>query len=116
MNEQLISDLMQESFKVALFLAMPVVLYQLAREGDPAVGRANLVGFFTILALVTLVVFSFKGVMDETAMMRSGLLVPFVLLGTWIGMASFNPATVHLHRRFALGFLLAVSVMIVVVG
>jgi uncharacterized membrane protein YfcA len=94
----------------------PVVLYQLAREGDPAVGRANLVGFFTILALVTLVVFSFKGVMDETAMMRSGLLVPFVLLGTWIGMASFNPATVHLHRRFALGFLLAVSVMIVVVG
>jgi uncharacterized membrane protein YfcA len=94
----------------------PVVLYQLARDGDPAVGRANLVGFFTILALVTLIVFSFEGVMNEAALTRSGFVLPFVLLGTWIGMRSFNPATVHLHRRFALGFLLAVSVMIVVIG
>ncbi|MGY8997380.1 MAG: sulfite exporter TauE/SafE family protein [Alphaproteobacteria bacterium] len=94
----------------------PVVLYQLARDGDPAVGRANLVGFFTILALVTLIVFSFEGVMKETALVRSGFVLPFVLLGTWIGMRRFNHATVHLHRRFALGFLLAVSVMIVVIG
>ena len=94
----------------------PVVLYQLARDGDPAIGRANLVGFFTILALVTLIVFSLEGVMNETALTRSGFVLPFVLLGTWIGMRSFNPATVHLHRRFALGFLLAVSVMIVVIG
>jgi uncharacterized protein len=94
----------------------PVVLYQLARDGDPAIGRANLVGFFTILALVTLIVFSFEGVMNETALTRSGFVLPFVLLGTWIGMRSFNPATVHLHRRFALGFLLAVSAMIVVIG
>ena len=84
----------------------PVVLYQLARDGD----------FFTILALVTLIVFSLEGVMNETALTRSGFVLPFVLLGTWIGMRSFNPATVHLHRRFALGFLLAVSVMIVVIG
>ena len=28
---------------------------QLARPGDPTVGRANLVGFFTILAMATIV-------------------------------------------------------------
>ncbi|MBT4906931.1 MAG: sulfite exporter TauE/SafE family protein [Alphaproteobacteria bacterium] len=94
----------------------PVVLYQLARGGDPSIGRANLAGFFAILATVTLVTFAIDGVLDGVALRRSGLIIPFVLLGTWIGMRSFNPASVHLYRRLTLGFLLCVSVMIVVIG
>lgn len=94
----------------------PVVLYQLARSGDPAVGRANLVGFFAILAAVTIVTFLGNGALDATAGMRAGLLTPFVLTGTWLGMRMFNPRSAPFYRRIVLGFLLCVSVMIVVLG
>ena len=94
----------------------PVVLYQLARGGDPSVGRANLVGFFAILALVTIVAFLFSGALDVTAGIRSGLLAPFVLAGTWMGMKMFHPRSAPFYRRIVLGFLLCVSVMIVVLG
>jgi len=94
----------------------PVVLYQLARHGDPSVGRANLVGFFAILALVTMLVFLASGALDATAGLRAGLLAPFVLGGTWVGMTLFNPKSVPLYRRITLAFLLCVSVMIVVLG
>ncbi len=93
----------------------PVVLYQLARGGDPAIGRANLVGFFTILSAVTLITFAVDGALDSRALYRSALIMPFVLLGTWLGMSCFNPSSAHLYRRIALGFLLCVSVMIVVI-
>lgn len=83
----------------------PVVLHQLARAGDPAVGRANLVGFFVIV-----------GVFDRLALARSVLLAPFVLVGVRIGMRGFNPANAHLYRRVALGFLLCVSIAIVTIG
>jgi len=94
----------------------PVVLYQLARGGDPAIGRANLVGFFTILSIVTMVTFALDGVLDQVALARSAAILPAVLLGTWLGMRLFNPSSVHLYRRIALGFLLCVSIMIVVIG
>lgn len=94
----------------------PVVLYQLARTGDPAIGRANLVGFFTILAAVTIVTFLANGALDATAGVRAGLLTPFVLAGTWMGMKLFHPRSAPFYRRIVLGFLLCVSVMIVVLG
>jgi hypothetical protein len=94
----------------------PVVLYQLARDGDPAIGRANLVGFFTILAAVTIVNFSVNGAMDGVAVGRGLLLAPVVLLGTWIGMRHFNVASAPTYRRITLGFLLVVSAVIVVLG
>lgn len=94
----------------------PVVLYQLARTGDPSIGRANLVGFFTILAAVTIVTFLFSGALDATAGARAGMLAPFVLTGTWLGMKMFHPRSAPFYRRIVLGFLLCVSVMIVVLG
>jgi len=94
----------------------PVVLYQLARTGDPAVGRANLIGFFTILAAVTIVAFLANGALDGVAAARSALLAPAVLAGTWAGMRCFNPRSAPFYRRIALAFLLGVSVMIVVLG
>ncbi len=94
----------------------PVVLYQLSRDGDPAVGRANLVGFFTILAVVTIVMFVINGAMDGLALGRSALLAPLVLVGTWIGMRHFSTASAPTYRRITLGFLLVVSAVIVVLG
>jgi len=94
----------------------PVVLYQLARPGDPTVGRANLVGFFTILAVATIIAYLFNGALDATAGLRAGLLAPFVLGGTWFGMRLYNPKNAPLYRKVALGFLLCVSVMIVLLG
>jgi uncharacterized membrane protein YfcA len=94
----------------------PVVLYQLARDGDPSIGRANLVGFFTILAVVTIVSFTVNGAMDGTAVWRGVLLAPAVLLGTWIGMRHFNATSAPTYRRITLGFLLVVSAVIVVLG
>ena len=94
----------------------PVVLYQLARDGDPAIGRANLVGFFTILSVVSIVSFSINGAMDATAVWRGVLLTPAVLIGTWIGMRHFNVASAPTYRRITLGFLLVVSAVIIVLG
>ena len=94
----------------------PVVLYQLARTGDPAIGRANLVGYFTILATVTIVTFLANGALDATAGARAGLLAPFVLAGTWAGMKSFNPKSAPFYRRITLGFLICVSVMMILLG
>ena len=92
------------------------MLYQLPRTGDPSVGRANLVGFFTILAAVTIVTFLVNGALDATAGLRAGALAPFVLAGTWLGMKMFHPRSAPFYRRIVLGFLLCVSVMIVVLG
>jgi len=94
----------------------PVVLYQLARDGDPAVGRANLVGFFTILALVTIVSFTINGAMNSVAVWRGVFLAPAVLVGTWIGMRHFRASSAPTYRRITLGFLLVVSAIIVVLG
>ena len=94
----------------------PVVLYQLSRDGDPAVGRANLVGFFTILAIVTIIMFFINGAMDSIAVGRAALLTPLVLIGTWFGMRHFSTASAPTYRRITLGFLLVVSAVIVVLG
>ena len=94
----------------------PVVLYQLARDGDPAIGRANLVGFFSILAVVTIISFSINGAMDGVAVWRGALLTPAVLVGTWMGMRHFSAASAPTYRRITMGFLLVVSVIIVVLG
>ena len=94
----------------------PVVLYQLARGGDPTVGRANLVGFFGLLTVATLVTFLANDLLDEAVALRSAVLAPFVAFGTWTGMKAFSPRNIPLYRRVALGFLLCVSVMILLLG
>jgi hypothetical protein len=94
----------------------PVVLYQLARDGDPAIGRANLVGFFTILAVVTLASFAVNGALDGVAIGRGILLAPAVLLGTWIGMRHFSATSAPTYRRITMGFLLVISAVIVILG
>ena len=94
----------------------PVVLYQLARDGDPSIGRANLVGFFSILSVVTIIMFLMNGAMDGMAITRAGLLTPLVLLGTWVGMRRFSTASAPAYRWITLGFLLVVSAVIVVLG
>ena len=94
----------------------PVVLYQLSRDGDPAVARANLVGFFTILAVVTIIMFFLNGAMDGIALGRSALLAPLVLIGTWLGMRHFSATSAPTYRRITLSFLLVVSAVIVVLG
>ncbi len=92
------------------------MLYQLARDGDPAIRRANLVGFFSILSIVSVVSFTINGAMGGTAVMRDVFLAPAVLVGTWIGMRHFSTASAPTYRRITLGFLLVVSAVIIVLG
>ena len=68
------------------------------------------------MPVATIVAYLFNGALDATAGLRAGLLAPFVLGGTWFGMRLFNPKNAPLYRKVALGFLLCVSVMIVLLG
>lgn len=89
----------------------PVILFNLAREGQPvAVTRANLTLFLTLSSLSFLPQLWVQGLLDGTALWTgAALLLPYGV-GTRIGAAVFSPERAGAYRRLAYGLIAAAGI------
>ena len=86
----------------------PIILYLMAGGDRPAVLRANMIGYFTIVLVGLTVTFAFLGLFGPVVLWRTGFLViPFVV-GIFVGAKLFPFASERTFRNIALA-VLAVS-------
>lgn len=89
--------------------APPVILYLLASSDPPAVTRANLTIFVTIISLAALGALLWRGMLDGPNGLTALLLSPFYLGGVWLGSRLYGKLDAALMRRWTLIFLIVVS-------
>ena len=83
----------------------PVILYLMAGGDRPAVLRANMIGYFTIVLIGLAVTYALLGLFGPAAMWRAGfLVVPFVV-GIFVGARLFPLASERTFRNIALAAL-----------
>lgn len=87
----------------------PVLLYVLSGRDPVEISRANIIAFFAITNVTTLVMLWFNGLLDPTAIVRGVLATPGFMLGAWLGARAFDPAKEKLYRHVALLVLLCVG-------
>ena len=86
----------------------PVILYLMAGVDQPAVLRANMIGYFTIVLIGLGVTYALLGLFGPAVLWRTGfLIVPFVV-GIFVGARLFPFASARTFRNIALT-VLAVS-------
>jgi uncharacterized membrane protein YfcA len=92
----------------------PVILYLMSSEDSPALTRANLISYFTIILAGFVVVLAAKGLITvEVAWLIGVLLLPFTV-GTAIGTKMFPLASERTFRIIALTTLTVSSLYVLV--
>jgi uncharacterized membrane protein YfcA len=95
--------------------APPVILYLLSGPDPQAVTRANLTVFVTSISVIGLVMLAAAGALTVPLATSAALLcIPFVT-ATWLGAKLFARMTDLGVRRLALGFMLTISLAVLVV-
>ena len=87
----------------------PAILYTMSGDDPPAVIRANLIGYFSIILIGIVIVFGLRGLITAEALWRVGLLIPAFIVGTAIGTRMFGLASERTFRNIALSMLAASS-------
>lgn len=85
----------------------PVILYLLAGPEEIRRHRANLILFFALISVVSMVVPVLAGLFDAAALARTAVLLPVLLGCVWIGARMFHVLPPRWYRRFALAVLIA---------
>jgi uncharacterized membrane protein YfcA len=85
----------------------PVILYLLAGKEEAKRHRANLILFFALIAVVSVVVPVLAGLVDLGSLLRVALLLPVLLLCVRLGARLFHVVPVRFYRPFALVVLVA---------
>lgn len=88
----------------------PVILYLLSGPDAPAITRANLVAYISIISALALLFPWIKGVLSGQVALNAVLLVVPYLVGTWLGSQLFSRLSEKTFRRLALCFMLTVGV------
>lgn len=87
----------------------PVILYLMAGREAPAVLRANMIGYFTLVLVGLVVAYAVLGLFNSLVVWRTGLLMVPFLVGIFIGARLFPLASERTFRNIALGMLAASS-------
>jgi uncharacterized membrane protein YfcA len=80
----------------------PVILYLLAGTEEARRHRANLILFFALIAMVSVVVPALGGLLDLQVLLRAALLLPVLAISVQVGARLFHVVPVRWYRRFAL--------------
>lgn len=92
----------------------PVILYLMSSDDSPAMIRANLIGYFTIILFGLTATFALKGLVTiEILWITAALLIPFIV-GTAIGTKLFPLASERVFRNIALSALTVSSLYVLV--
>jgi uncharacterized membrane protein YfcA len=85
----------------------PVILYLLAGPEEARRHRANLILFFALISVVSIVPPALGGLMVRTPLLIAALLLPVMLAAVPIGARLFLVVPERMYRRLALALLLA---------
>ena len=92
----------------------PVILYLMSSDDSPALTRANLIAYFSVILVGFMVVLTFKGLITtEIVWLVGALLIPFVV-GAAIGTKMFPLASERVFRIIALTTLTLSSLYVLV--
>lgn len=87
----------------------PAIIYLMSGNDGAALIRANLIGYFSLMFVGLVIYFSWQGLIDRDILWRTGLLLPFFILGIFAGSRLFGLASEKSFRNVAFGFLTAFS-------
>ncbi|RVT97430.1 sulfite exporter TauE/SafE family protein [Rhodovarius crocodyli] len=85
----------------------PVILYLLAGKEEAKRHRANLILFFALIAIISVVGPIVGGLVDATTIARLIVTLPVMLLSVRIGARLFHVVPERLYRPFAMAVLVA---------
>jgi len=88
----------------------PVLLYMLAAEHPTQKIRANIVGYFFLTAIFLLALVLAASPTTGAAVVDAMVLLPVILLGSWIGSRLAGKAADQLYRRIAYVFLTGAAI------
>lgn len=80
----------------------PVILYLLAGPEEAKRHRANLILFFGLIAVISVVVPLFAGLIDGPVLLRFLIMLPVLMVFVRVGAALFGVVPVRFYKPFAL--------------
>ncbi len=80
----------------------PVLMYLLAGNDPPARHRANIITYYMATQIPLIAIMFWSGVAGWDSVARGIVLLPLMLLGSWIGARLFQPENERLYRNVAL--------------
>jgi uncharacterized membrane protein YfcA len=88
----------------------PVIIYAMATEAQPRRARAMLITFFTFSALIALVSYAARGLVNLQSMWLFLFSFPAMLAGDKLGFALFRRMGNSFYRRIAIAALFAIGI------
>jgi len=93
----------------------PAILYTMSGDDAPAVIRANLIAYFTMVFVGFVLVFGLQGLITTDVLWRVAMLVPAFIIGTAIGTRMFGLASARTFRNIALATLAISSTWVLLI-
>jgi uncharacterized protein len=90
----------------------PVILFYFASPAGNLAGRASLVAFFLATDIIGLANQSVHGLITWDGFVRALTFLPALLIGVWVGARSFKGTNPETFRKYVLGILAFLSVLI----
>lgn len=90
----------------------PVILYLMSGDDGPALIRANLIVYFSLMFIGLVAFFSWSDLITLDILWLTGLLLPVFVLGIFIGTRLFNLASPATFRHIALSCLTLSSIWV----
>ena len=85
----------------------PVILYLLSGNEAARMHRANLIIFFAIIAVASVLGPLVLGLFNLTSLVRLAIVLPIMLLSVPVGVRAFHVVPVRFYKPFAMAVLLA---------
>jgi len=92
----------------------PVILFYFASPAGNVAGRASLVAFFLATDVIGLANQSVHGLITWATVVQAAVYLPALLAGVWIGARSFKGTDPDTFRKYVLGILALLAVIILV--
>ena len=92
----------------------PVILFYFASPAGNLAGRASLVAFFLATDVIGLANQSVHGLITWATVVQAAVYLPALLAGVWIGARSFKGTDPDTFRKYVLGILAVLAVIIFV--
>ena len=90
----------------------PVILFYFASPAGNVAGRASLVAFFLATDIIGLANQSVHGLITWDTAVRALIFLPALLAGVWVGARSFKGTDPETFRKYVLGILAFLAVVI----
>ncbi len=92
----------------------PVILFYFASPAGNLAGRASLVAFFLATDVIGLANQSVHGLITWATVIQAAVYLPALLAGVWIGARSFKGTYPETFRKYVLGILALLAMIILV--